>query len=62
VVCDLSHHDQAWSKQSCGDLWLGFENKELSNWAESAGFDEDESLYIGLRNGFQIQLRKFLKP
>ena len=62
VVCDLSHHNQDWAKKNCGDLWLGFEPKILSNWAQRAGFVEDESVYIGLRNGFQIQLRKFIKP
>jgi len=43
-------------------LWLGFEPQELSSWAHRNGFHEDESVYIGLRNGFQIQLRKFIKP
>lgn len=62
VVCDLARHDQHWAKESCGDLWLGFEPEELSHWAISAGFTEDESVFIGLRNGFQIQLRKFIKP
>lgn len=62
VLCDLSHHNQDWAKENCGDLWLGFEPSILSNWAQRAGFDEDESVYIGLRNGFQIQLRKFIKP
>jgi len=62
VVCDLSHHNQEWAKESCGDLWLGFEVQELSNWAKRAGFTESENVFIGLRNGFQIQLRKFIKP
>jgi len=62
VLCDLSHHDQEWSKDSCGDLWLGFEAQELSTWAERAGLKEIKSVYIGLRNGFQVQLRKFIKP
>ena len=61
VLCDLSHHDQEWSKESCGDLWLGFESQELSTWAERAGLTEIKSVYIGLRNGFQVQLRKFIK-
>lgn len=62
VVCDLSRHDQEWAKESCGDLWLGFESQELTRWAKKAGLDESESLFIGLRNGFQIQLRQFIKP
>lgn len=62
VICDLSHHHQDWAKEKCGDLWLGFEPSELSTWATKSGFHEDESVFIGLRNGFQIQLRKFIKP
>ncbi len=62
VVCDLAHHNQEWARKNCGDLWLGFEHQELDSWAQRAGFVEDENVYIGLRNGFQIQLRKYLKP
>ncbi|MDX1452216.1 MAG: metalloregulator ArsR/SmtB family transcription factor [Oleiphilaceae bacterium] len=62
VVCDLSHHNQEWARENCGDIWLGFEPHQLSRWAERAGLAEEESVFIGLRNGFQIQLRKFLKP
>jgi ubiquinone/menaquinone biosynthesis C-methylase UbiE/DNA-binding transcriptional ArsR family regulator len=62
VVCDLSRHHQEWAKESCGDLWLGFEAEELLSWAKKAGFYEQNNAYIGLRNGFQIQLRKFKKP
>ncbi len=62
VLCDLSHHNQEWTRQNCGDLWLGFHAKELLNWAEQAGFTEEKNSFIGLRNGFQIQLRKFTKP
>lgn len=61
VICDLSRHDQEWTKENCGDAWLGFETEELSTWAEAANFHEDESVFIGLRNGFQIQLHRFIK-
>jgi len=61
IVCELSHHNQAWTKENCGDIWLGFETEELSKWAENAGFKADKTAFMGLRNGFQIQLRKFVK-
>ena len=61
VVCELSHHNQAWTRENCGDIWLGFETEELEKWAENAGFKADKNTFIGLRNGFQIQLRKFIK-
>tara|TARA_R110001592_G_scaffold7126_7_gene40219 strand:- start:19944 stop:20993 length:1050 start_codon:yes stop_codon:yes gene_type:complete len=61
IVCELSHHHQEWTKDNCGDIWLGFETEELSKWASNAGFKSDKTAFIGLRNGFQIQLRKFIK-
>jgi len=59
LITDLCRHDQEWAKNSCGDLWLGFEPEELTRWAEQAGLIEDQSQYLGLRNGFQIQFRIF---
>ena len=59
LVTDLCRHDQSWAKDSCGDLWLGFDPADLSQWAEEAGLAEGQSQYSGLRNGFQIQFRLF---
>ncbi|MEC8105027.1 MAG: metalloregulator ArsR/SmtB family transcription factor [Pseudomonadota bacterium] len=59
LVTDLCRHDQAWARESCGDLWLGFEPADLSQWAVEAGLKEGQSQYSGLRNGFQIQFRLF---
>lgn len=61
VVSDLCRHDQDWAKTNCGDLWLGFDPEELSDWAQDAGLESKDSLYLGLRNGFQIQVRRFDK-
>ena len=62
LVVDLCSHDQDWVQEACGDLWLGFESQDLSDWALDAGLAEGQSLYLGLRNGFQIQMRLFVKP
>jgi ubiquinone/menaquinone biosynthesis C-methylase UbiE len=59
LVAELCAHNQEWAKESCGDLWLGFEPQELDDWAAAAGFAENQSLYLGLKNGFQIQLKLF---
>jgi ArsR family transcriptional regulator len=61
VISDLCSHDQDWAKANCGDLWLGFEPEELTSWAQDAGLVTGESLFIGLRNGFQVQVREFWK-
>lgn len=59
LVVDLCRHHQDWVRDSCGDLWLGFEAEELCNWARQAGFESGQHLLQGLRNGFQIQMRVF---
>lgn len=59
LITDLCHHEQDWVRESCGDLWLGFEPEDLSQWAKESGFSEGQSQYLGLRNGFQIQFRLF---
>ncbi|WP_460241706.1 ArsR/SmtB family transcription factor [Aurantivibrio infirmus] len=61
IVTDLCRHDQQWASDACGDLWLGFEPPEFSNWAKAAGLEEGQSNFFALRNGFQIQFRHFFK-
>jgi DNA-binding transcriptional ArsR family regulator/SAM-dependent methyltransferase len=61
IVSELGRHDQQWTREACGDLWLGFDSHELSRWAEQSGLSEGESLYLGVRNGFQVQIRQFIK-
>ncbi len=59
LIIDLCHHDQDWTRDVCGDLWLGFEPADLEVWAHTSGFEEKSSAYLGLRNGFQVQARLF---
>lgn len=61
LIADLCPHDQEWTKESCGDVWLGFDPQDLNDWAKHAGFTERQSSYLGLKNGFQIQLKLFQK-
>ncbi|MBB3241426.1 ArsR family transcriptional regulator [Pseudomonas sp. Tn43] len=62
LVTELCSHNQSWAREACGDLWLGFEQDDLARWATAAGLVPGESLYVGLRNGFQIQVRHFQRP
>jgi ArsR family transcriptional regulator len=62
LVTDLCRHDQAWARENCGDLWLGFAPEELADWAHAAGLTDVASVYLGQRNGFQIQVRLFGHP
>jgi len=62
LVTDLCRHDQAWARESCGDIWLGFEPDDLTTWAQAAGLISDQEQYLTLRNGFRVQIRHFCKP
>lgn len=59
ILTELCSHDQSWVRDSCGDLWLGFDQDEMNRWAADAGLASAGSLYIGLRNGFQIQVQQY---
>ena len=62
VISELCRHDQAWAREHCGDLWLGFEPEQLSAWALECGLESTAELFIAQRNGFQIQVRLFHRP
>lgn len=59
IVTELCRHDQDWVRDACGDLWLGFETGELSDWARDAGLKPGCTEVLALRNGFRIQIRQF---
>jgi ubiquinone/menaquinone biosynthesis C-methylase UbiE len=59
LIADLCSHDQDWTRQFCGDLWLGFEPNDLDEWARDADLVKGQSVYLGLRNGFQVQVRLY---
>ena len=61
IVTDLCSHDQTWVKETCGDLWLGFAPEDLHRWANTAGFKHQQNQFLGLRNGFQIQIHWYQK-
>ncbi|MFT4632962.1 MAG: DNA-binding transcriptional ArsR family regulator [Candidatus Pseudothioglobus sp.] len=62
LIADLCPHDQDWARETCGDLWLGFEPTDLDAWAVDAGLTRGQGIYLGLKNGFQIQVRLFNQP
>ena len=62
LITDLCGHDQAWARENCGDLWLGFDPQDLTRWAAAAGLDDIASVFLAQRNGFQIQVRLFGRP
>lgn len=62
LIVDLCPHDQDWTRDACGDLWLGFEPEDLNKWALENDLTPGQSLHLGLKNGFQIQARLYHKP
>ena len=61
LMTDLCQHDQHWAKDSCGDLWLGFDLAQLEYWSKQANLALQEQSYVAMRNGFQIQCLLFKK-
>ncbi len=61
LIADLCPHDQDWTRDICGDLWLGFEPGDLDLWAADADLEKGQGAYLGLRNGFQVQVRLYEK-
>ena len=59
LVTDLCSHDQGWARENCGDLWLGFDPQDLTQWASDAGLTDTASVFLAQRNGFQVQVRLF---
>jgi DNA-binding transcriptional ArsR family regulator/ubiquinone/menaquinone biosynthesis C-methylase UbiE len=59
LITELCAHGQDWVKESCGDLWLGFEPEALTQWCSAVNLAEGNSQYLTQRNGFRIQLRQF---
>ncbi|MBO6556470.1 MAG: methyltransferase domain-containing protein [Pseudomonadales bacterium] len=59
LIADLCSHDQTWTQDACGDLWLGFNTEEMDSWATAAGFDIGQSQYLGLKNGFQVLVKTY---
>ncbi len=59
VITELCSHDQAWAREFCGDLWLGFQPNQITSWCEAAGLSELASSHLAQRNGFQVQVRLY---
>jgi ArsR family transcriptional regulator len=60
-LTELCRHDQAWAREACGDVWLGFDPEEIDHWAEAASLHSGQHLYFAQRNGFSVQLRQFTR-
>jgi ArsR family transcriptional regulator len=60
VIAELCQHDQEWAQTACGDQWLGFDPDELIAWAERAGLAIEDSQYLAQKNGFRLQVHRFL--
>lgn len=59
LVTELCRHEEHGAHETCGDLWLGFEEQQLLAWAKRAGLEQNEVQYLAQRNGFQVQVHTF---
>ncbi|MEZ4743231.1 MAG: metalloregulator ArsR/SmtB family transcription factor [Bdellovibrionota bacterium] len=60
VLIELCEHNQQWVKEMCGDLWLGFKPQDLDHWAQANHFTLEQEIFLGFKNGFQIQMKVYL--
>lgn len=56
IISEVCQHDQAWTRDACGDVWLGFDPDQLLNWTRSVGYATEASTYLAQRNGFRTQV------
>ncbi len=61
IISELCAHDQAWARQHCGDLWLGFTPEQIQKWAKVSGLKLSANVFLAQRNGFQVQVQLFVK-
>ncbi len=61
VISELCRHDQDWVREAAGDVWLGFDEALLDQWASASGLQKGRSSYTALRNGFSIQIHSYTK-
>ena len=59
LLTELCNHDQGWARENCGDVWLGFDPQQLTQWTSEVGLTDIASEYLAQRNGFQVQVRLF---
>lgn len=56
ILVELCAHDQEWVQSACGDLWLGFKEEQIENWAQRAGLRIAEQQFLAQLNGFRVQI------
>src|SRR5690606_12148281 len=61
IVSLVRSHAQACATEVSGGVWLGFGPEERSAGAADEGLAARAQLFIGLRNGFQVQVRELWK-
>lgn len=60
LVAELCPHTQDWVADACGDVWRGFDPDQLGRWAGACGLRDDGRQFLAQRNGFRLQLRRFI--
>jgi len=59
VIAELCRHEHDWVKQTCGDLWMGFDTEQLNAWGQQAGLTLVDQQFLAQRNGFRVQVLTF---
>ena len=62
LIADLARHDREWVRERLADQWLGFEEGELREWLDVAGFVETSLERIDTRGTESVLLVRAIKP
>lgn len=62
VVLDLLRHQQEWTRERLGDLWLGFEPEVLHRWLAGAGLTEITVETAEVAGGLAVIVARGIKP
>ena len=54
VVLDMLRHDQEWTREKMGDLWLGFDPVSLRGWMQDLGLEQIYQDIIEVENGLPL--------
>jgi len=56
IVADLKKHGHEWVRDRLADQWLGFEESELNDWLDRAGFSSPRFVPVVAKEGHQSVL------
>ena len=61
IVADLKKHNNELMRKTYGDLWLGFDQKDIERWLTLQGFNLINKTQFNIKKSLSIFLYKTMK-